>query len=364
MKKYANLFYTRAFKGIIIVIITLLTWSTSGYITELFTLQISNQAAVKNVFTQAFGFSYETSEYVEQEIETAVDYILDYSLGHLKNFNPEEHSSFEDYSYYMSVSNPKYKKTVDYLSGLRGVNYAVVNHSTGIIISSLEEINTAPTGTEIRQLFASDKHPFIIIRNCSNPYYEQSSLPGYVNHVRKKASEFSDNCDLYISFTEGLLFRESTEYFENLHREYTDKVLSLANKILLFSFITISLMIILIKVCGRAEKGGRVIPAISDQLPNDLIIFFLLTIIASAITLYHTSLYMIYKTSVLDGYGLGFRPETYAFRADLTLVTIVYVLCILLCKIKRQRLLGTLWSGSYLCILSELLKKRKEEKKE
>lgn len=362
MKKYRNLFYTRAFKGIILIFIAIITWFNSGYITDMFTLQVTNRAAFKNVFTQPFSFNYEESEYIQQEIETTVDYILDYSLDYSRDFSPDEHSSYEEYDYYMRLSNVKYKAAVDYLGSLRGVSFAVVNHSTGRIISSLKEVHGSATGTEIRHLFASDKHPFIIIRNCSNPYYEQGSLPGYVDHVRKKASEYNDNCDLYISFSDGLCFRETLSYYENLHGEYSEKVFSLMKKIITCSLAIIMLIVILVKVCGRAEKDGRVIPAHSDQLPTDIIILFLLTIIGSASALYHTSLYMIYKTSTIDDYGIGFRPETYAFRADVTLVITVYVMCILLCKIKRQKLLGTLWSGSYTAFLVGLIRKRKEEK--
>ncbi len=361
MKKYVNLFYTRIFKCTVIVVLTVLTWITSGYVTDIFTLQIKNRAALENVFVQPFSFDYESSRYLKAEIENTVDHILDYSLDYSRDFSPDEHLSYEEYNYYMSLSNAKYKATVEYLGSLRGVNFAVVNHSTDKIISNVAEIHSKPSSTEIRHLFAAKEHPFIIIRNCSNPYYEQDSLPGYVDHVRKKASEYSDSCDLYISFTDGLCFREAPSYYEDMHNEYSDKVFFLIKRITVFSLISLLLICFLVKVTGRAEKGGKVIPAFSDHLPSDLIIFFYLTIIASIATLYHTSLYMIYKTSTIDGYGLGFRPETYAFRADVTLVITVYVLCALLCKIKRQKLLGTLYSGSYICLIRNMLKKRKEE---
>ena len=119
-------------------------------------------------------------------------------------------------------------------------------------------------------------------------------------------------------------------------------------------------MVLLVRLSGRAEKNGKIIPSLSDQLPSDLLIVFSLAIIASAGALYHTSLYMIYKTSTIEDYGIGFSPETYALRADITLIITVYVICFLLCKIKRQRLLGTLYSGSYICLIHNMLKKRKE----
>ena len=360
MKKYANLFYTRAFKCIILAFIAVFTWLNSGYITDMFTLQVTNRAAFLNVFTQPFSFNYEESRYVQQETETTIDCILDYCLDYSRDFSPDGSSSYEDYDYYMRLSNTGYKRTVEYLNSLKGVSFAVVNHGTGRIISNIEEIHGAPTGTEIRHLFASETHPYIIIRNCSNPYYEQGSLDGYVDHVRRKASEYPDSCDLYISFTEGLCFRETPAYYEKMHSEYSDKVFSLMNKIITLSVAVISLIVLLVRVCGRAEKGGKVIPAHSDQLPTDIIALFLITIIVCASALYHTSLYMIYKTSTIEDYGIGFRPATYAFRADVTLVITVYVICILLCKIKRQRLLGTLWSGTYTAFLTELIRKRKE----
>ena len=360
MEKYRNLFYTRAFKCIIVTVITVLTWITSGYITEMFNIQVTNHAAVKNVFTQASGFDYETSKYVPQEIENTINCVLDYCLGYSESFRNNSGSSFDDFDYYMRLSNSGYRKTVEYLDSLRGVSFAVVNHTDGIIISNLAEINGSPAATEIRQLFGSGEYPFIIVRNCSNPYYEQGSLSEYVDSIRKKASEYPDNCDLYISFTEGLCFRESPAYYENMHREFSEKVLFLVKRILIFSCFSLALIVLLVRLSGRAEKNGKIIPSLSDQLPSDLLIVFSLAIIASAGALYHTSLYMIYKTSTIEDYGIGFSPETYALRADITLIITVYVICFLLCKIKRQRLLGTLYSGSYICLIHNMLKKRKD----
>ena len=359
--KYRNLFYTRAFKCIIVALISVLTWINSGYVTEMFTLQVTSRGAVLNVFSQLSGFDYETSEYVQQEIESTIDCVLDYGLLYSKSFTDGENSSYESYDYYMRLSNAKYKMTVEYLESLRGVNFAVVNHSTDTIVSSIPEIHNASAGTEIRQLFASDSHPFIIIRSCKNPYYEQGSLSEYVDYVREKAREYPDSFDLYLGFTEGLCFRESIGYYENMHLDFSDTVFSLMKKITVFSLAVIFLISLLVRLSGKAEKGGKIIPSFSDQLPSDLIIFFLLAIIGSAVALYNTSLYMLYKTSTIDGYGLGFRPETYAFRADVTLVIAVYVICALLCKIKRQRMLGTLYSGSYICLIRNMLRKRKEE---
>ena len=361
MTKYRNLFYTRAFKCIILILLSVLTWFNSGYITEMFLMQVTSRAAVENVFSQPFSFDYETSRYVQDEIENTIGCVMDYSLHYARDFSPDEDTSYESYDYYMRLSNAGYKATVEYLGSLRGVNFAVVNHNTDRIISNIPEIHNSPNGREIRSFFASNEHHFIIIRNCSNPYYEQDSLPGYVDYVRKKASEYPDNCDLYISFTEGLCVREDTAYFENMHREFSDRVFSLIKKITAFSFAAIFLICLLVRLSGRAEKGGKIIPSFSDQLPTDLLIFFLVAIICSAVALYQTSLYMLYKTSTIDGYGLGFRPETYAFRADVTLVVIVYILCTLFCKIKRQKHLGTLYSGSYICLIRNMLKKRKEE---
>ena len=360
MKKYSNLFYTRAFKCILLAFITAITWCTSGYITDMFILQVTNRSAVKNVFTQPFSFDYDTSEYKQQEIENTIDCVMDYSLNYSRAFSPDEGSSYEKFDYYMSLGSSKYKSTVEYLKSLKGVNFAVVNHSTDRIVSNISEIQGSSAGTEIRHLFASETHPFIIIRNCSNPYYEQGSLPGYVDHVREKASEYTDNCDLYLSFSEGLLFREDAGYYENMHREISGKVFSLAKKILILSFASFICILTLIKVSGRAEKNGKIIASLTDQLPTDMIIVFEISVIASAVALYNTSLYMIYKTSTIEDYGIGFRPQTYAFRADVTLVIIVYFLCALLCKIKRQKSLGTLYSGSYICFLRNILRKRKE----
>jgi len=358
--KYRNLFYTRAFKSVILIFITVLTWVTSGYVTEMFHMQVTNRAAVKNVFTQPFSFDYETSEYLQQEIETTIDSVLDYSLNYSKNFIPDADSSYEEYDYYMRLSNVGYRKTVEYLESLKGVNFAVVNHSTDKIISNIREIHGASSGTETGTLFRSSNHPFIIIYNCRKPYYEQESLSDYVEHVRKKASEYSDNCDLYISFTEGLCFRETLAYYENMHSEYSDKVFSLSQKIIIFSLASTLLVSLLVKVCGKAEKDGKAIPSLSDRLPTDLILIFELMIIACAIALYHTSLYMIYKTSTIEEYGIGFSSELYALRADITLVIAVHLLCAMLCKIKRQKSLGTLYSGSYICMIAKLLSKNKK----
>ena len=357
-----NLAYSLIFKALLMLLITTFAWISGNRLLIVFSEEIYSPAAFRNVFSQPGGFDYESSHFLKQEIRNTVDCVMEYSLKYMKNYYSDSQTSKQEFDSNMRLSNEGYRNTVAYLESLKGVSFAVVNHDTGIIVSNISELDDSPAGTEIRSFFGNDPNTLIIVRNCKNPYFEQDVMTEYVDYIRERAQQYSDDCDLYISFTEGLEFREDASYYEALHISMTKRVASQAAKFSVYAAITILMIILLIRLSGKAEKNGKIIPGMSDHMPNDLLLIFYAVIGISAIVLFYNSFYMLYKSSTIDSYGLALSPDYYRARANISIVTVVYVLCAAVCKIKRQSRLGTLSDNTCIHQLLCFFKGRKSEK--
>ncbi len=359
MKKYINFAYTFIFKLLLYLMITVCAWNSGTQVIRLISRYIENPAAFLNVFTQGSSFDYESSEYAKQEVRSTVDCVLEYSLKYMKDYNLSENGDKEEYDYYMRLSNEGYKNTAEFLDSLKGVSFAVVNHDTGLIVSNIEKIDGSASGSEIRSLFGDNEDTLLIIRNCKNPYFEQCAMTGYVEYVREKAQDYNDDCDLYISFGESLSFREEPSYYEAIHNSTLDYVSSGFLKCVALTVLTLVLIILLCSVSGKAEKNGKVIPAVTDTIPNDLLLVFYIIIGTSVNALFYNSLYMLFKSATIEDYWFGITPNFYAIRANICLVAFVYIVCAFVCKIKRQKNLNTLITNTYIYRAISMFKSRK-----
>lgn len=428
MKKFINLFYTMTFKLFLFLLMVLLSWFAGSKILDIAELYVEDGTGVRNVMFQHSEFDYESSEYLEDEIETTIESVIAYCL----HFKSDEHSSDNitideeddliytiiylaqshisdniviqsmidsgyveltetenkengveiDGKYYIQTVNEKkifssynehkdefldqyrrliddsYRETAEYIDSLKGVRYAVVNHKTDKIISNIDEIDQKSSGTSIRSCFGNNDKTLLIVRNAKNPCYESGTMSDYVDYVSECAQSYSEDFDLYLSFGDDFVFRNEISHYEKLHNEMYGKVISLFGDIIFFIGITLIVAIALFIVTGRSEKGGKIIPATLDRLPNDIRLILNLIIYVSLSALYENSVYMLLRSARTDGdYWLGISPEFYAIRANASFVIIICVIVATICTIKRQYKLGTLLTNTYIFNLINGFKK-------
>lgn len=358
MKKYRNFIYTASFKGILMLLIVTMAWIATERFLCLYSYSIENPVGIRNVFRQNFSFDYESSAYAEAQVEDTIDRVLEYSLEYMHSKNLEDVNSKEDYDYYLRLSNDGYRELADYLEELEHVSFAVVNHGTGKIVSDIKEIDGAASTAEIRQLFQDKGKYQIIIYNCQNPYFEPGFTEGFVEHVREQAAKYTDRFDLYLSLGNSLELTNDAAYYSKLHTRATELVCQEIINCFIFSALCVAIAIALVSVAGKAEKNGKFIPTITDDLPNDLLLILYIAIAVSVNALYHTSLYMVYKSCTIEDYGLGFSPELYEFRAKVCMSVFAMIITVFACKIKRQKKLGTLTTNTYIYRFYSVIKQK------
>ena len=301
---------------------------------------------------QGDSFEYESSEYVRSEVTTAIDHILSFYFDY-KDKNDEKSLSYFgrreiSTESLIHVIEDDYKQSLEYLDSLDDVSFAIVNHDNKRIFSNIINIDGKSSGTQLRSFFGNNDSTVLIVRNAQNPYYEKGTMEEYVGYVSECAAAYTDNFDLYICFGDDLLFRFDESHYESLHFNMKKEITRIFVPMLIFINLTTASMFLMMLLAGRSEKGGKIIPAALDRIPNDLRITLHIIILISLMTVFDDYIYMLHLGFISEGdYFLGISPDFYKIIANICIVVLTYVLLAMLCTIKRQSKLRTLFSNTY-----------------
>lgn len=339
MKWIPNLFYTIWSKIFIVLLVTFFMLQTSICLADSTVMLRENPTAVRNTLAQWDNYNYKTSEYLRNEVETAIDNIMQYSLYYRRDTVSNDQ--------FIVNGDDHYRDIVLKLESYENFRYALVNHTTNRIISNIPEINYQESSVNIRSYFPETSEALLIVRDAHNPYYETGTMTDYNNYIQELAKSYEDHFDLYMYFGEDFSFVADSEVFEETHI----KTLARVKKSTRLSFVYIAvaalLFAFLLAVTGRYEASGEIRPGISDTLANDIKLLLFSMIIMSMVTLYKNSLYMAVRAKTLDLF-LSYSSDFYILRAYVSLIVSSCIIMAACCTIKRQYQLGTLFTNTYI----------------
>ncbi len=339
MKRFCNLFYTLTAKIFIVVCLLFFAWQTSICFAETTVLYRENDTALKNVFAQWDNYDYKTSFYLHDAIEEAIDMVTEYSLYY--------HRDITDETQTIVNADDNYKAITQKISSYNDFRFAVVNHTTGRIVSNIDAINYKDSGTALRGHFTGEEDCLLIIRNSHNPYYESGTIIEYTEYVKELAGNYDDNFDLYIYFGDGFSFALGNEDYEETHNSVLQRVKKVTVLSAVYLIAAGVLFVILLLISGKNELGGKVYPGLSDRLPNDLKLLLFSIVVISMTALYENSLYMALRADAYDMWP-SFSAEFYIIRSYLAMIVNVCIILSSGCTIKRQYRLGTLFTNTYI----------------
>lgn len=409
MKKFVNIFYTMQGKTIVTILILVCAWLMNSGLTNIFSLYDEDRTAFKNVLIQADDFDYQSSYFLQDEIEKAITDVLEYSLSYHRNGDIHESATISDDAImylaegfvknktvnrifisesfillteceedlseveidgkfytqrvnydkihssdtsvdfgeiYKRATDEDYDKIVSHLNALNNFSFAVVNHKTHVIISNIPSLNGQAPGVSVRSFFPEGN--LLIVRDAKTPYSESGTMVEYVSFVGEQAKNYTDNFDLYISFGDNMEFAGDSEKFSHRHEATLNEIKDNLFSIVIFLCIIIVLFALLLTVAGRREKGGRVYPSLTDKLPNDINLLFCLVVIISMVALYENSINMFLRASDLEDYWFNLSPKYYLLRSNICIVVLFYDLTAFAGTLKRQIGCGTLISNTYI----------------
>lgn len=339
MKRFLNLFYTMWSKVIIVIILLALMLGASMCFAETTVLYRENDTALKNVYIQWENYNYETSVYLRHSIEEAIDIVTEYSLYY--------HRDITDDSQVIKNADDNYKIIKQKLSMYKDFHYAVVNYSSGRIVSDIEALRYKDIGEDVRSFFKGSEENMLIIRDAHNPYFESGTMTDYTEYVKSVAKSYEDNFDLYIYFGEDFSFAAELQDYEKLHNSFLTRVRYVTVMSAVLIIASTLFFIVLLIVSGKTEPGGKVYQGLSDRLPNDLKLLLYVIVIASMTALYENSLYMALRTDTYDVW-FSLSAEFYILRSYIAMLVNVCILLSIGCTLKRQYRLGTLLTNTYI----------------
>lgn len=339
MKRLSNLCYTIGAKIFLVLIIWFLSWQTSVCFAETTVLYLENDTALRNVWYQWENFDYRSSVYLQDEVEEAIDMVLEYCLYY--------HRDITDKNQTIISADEDYKRITDRLSSYKDFSFAVVNHTTGRIVSDIEEINYKKSGTAVRQFFSGREDCMLIIRNSHNPYYENGTTTEYNEYAINATMTYSDNFDLYIYFGEDFSFAAELEDYQAIHQRFLERVKTVTVMAAVYLLLVSAVFALLLIIAGKNEPSGKIYPGLSDRLPNDAKLLLFTIVIISMTALYENSLYMAQRADEYDIWPV-FSSEFYIFRSYVAMIVNVSIIVCLGCTFKRQYKLGRLFTNTYI----------------
>ncbi|MGN0448017.1 MAG: hypothetical protein ACI4GC_05670 [Acutalibacteraceae bacterium] len=356
MKNFISIFYTLPSKIILFILIFIFSFVFSANIINYFTLYNLDKTAFVNVVKQNKNFDYLSSEFYENEIETSIKNVTTLCMKYDELFSFKKGSA--EFERFINESSTALKDIFAYIENTHGLEFAVVNHDTKKIYSSIEQINLKSSDFDIRSFFSGDETNLLIARNCKSPYNERGTLQGYNEKIRDEALKYTDDFDLYIFLGNeddfDLKVKESLERHNAALEKFEEKNIST----LLYFFITVFLGIILIIIAGKNEPKGKIYPGELDKVPNDLLFTVLIILIICLNSLFNTSIYMIFQINDVDPeFWLGVSSNFYLDRAKVCICITIMAVIIGACSFKRQRRMGTLVKNTYLYRLYKSVKR-------
>ena len=208
MKNAVNLLYTTVFKSMIFIFCMVFSWCTAAQTMDITQCFIRDDVSAANVFLQWDSFDYKQSLHLEKEIEATIENILLNSLKYKSEDFIASHESDRDFhtlDYYLRLSDEEYRNNVEYLESLRYVDYAVVNHDTDMIISSLEAADGQKSDFAVRSCFSQQDDSLVVILNAKNPLFEKGTMSDYSDFVTACAENYENDFDLSIKRIEEIV---------------------------------------------------------------------------------------------------------------------------------------------------------------
>ena len=292
MKSLLNLFYTRAFKIILSVLLFVAAYFVGECQLEYFHLYNEDRISFRNAVVQIDSFDYENSYYMRETVETTVEDIVILSTDYSDIF--EKAMSAEEFiEYYVSIGDSKFLEIYDSLKSVSGIRFAFVNHTDKIIYSNIEELNGQPNSADVRRHFGAPGKNLMIARSCKTPYFETNTFIRYADYVRELAEKYNINFDLYIYFGDEASFNADAKRCEDLHFSMRRQLEKLNDTIAVLIAVVVFLGLCLVAVTGRREYRGKVYPSFINRLPNDLIVIIFTTVLGCIVSIYRTAFYMV-----------------------------------------------------------------------
>lgn len=417
---FRNSVYLTSSKAIITILIAALTFFCASQVLAVIVLYTKEEPYVVNAFTQGPRFNYEKSEPFKEEVKCAFENILTYSLRYqdpdgfsnpdmirfiveeenencqkqiktvteILRYQIEHNKVEEEYikdgfvslgsggaytieeaaieKYYEEkygelIESRKrvdedYNAVVSYIEKLNSVYYAVFDRENNRLVSN------APVSTnEEAQNYFSSLENCLMVFNSKSPYYVPGSLQNLFPVVQELSSEFSENFDLFVSFSGGLVFNDNCKGIESKYHEVYSVVAKRLILTAVFALFGIGLAVLLLRISGHREHKGAIKYALSDRLPNDLHILVHALIAASMLILTENSVYLILNPH-LNTTWLTLSPEYFVIRAEVCSVIFVLFTLAAICCIKRHWLHKTLFTNTVIYKIFDSVKKIKKEK--
>lgn len=339
MRTFCNLFYTVTSKVIIVLSLLILSWQLSTCFSANTVLYRENSTALKNVYSQWDNYNYETSVYLNTAVEEAIDNVMQYSLYY--------HRDSTDENTPILSADDNYRLICHEISSYRDFKFAIVNHTTGRIVSNIPDISYAEAGINVRSFFEGDESFLLAIRDAHNPYFESGSITDYNDYITKMSDSYRDTFDLYIYFGDNFCFLPGFEEFEETHNTVLSRVKEVTALSVVYIVIMAILFVLLLLLAGKNEVGGKVYPGLSDRLPNDLKLLLYIIVILSMAALYENSLYMAIRA---DNYDIwpSYSPDFYIARSHFSIIVNSSIILSAGCTLKRQYRLGTVFTNTYI----------------
>ena len=363
MKNIFNLFFTLPAKIIMSVIFFVLSLVIANCQVDYFTLYKQDNESFINVMAQVDAFDYESSHYYKNSVRGTVENVTLLCMNYSEIFSGE--STVEEIlSHYSSIGDRGFLRAYDFLSDIKGLRFAVVNHDRKTIYSNITDINGLDSSENIRNRFAEDGISPLIVHSCKNPYFATDAFIEFSEDIRECADKYNEDFDLYISFGDENSFKEKEAFCRERHFDMRGKIEKLNNKILIHAVFIVLLSVILITVTGKQEKGGKTYPTVMNRLPNDLVALMYGTVLLCLSSLYRTAIGMLLAHGdELDAFWFTRSEEFYTSRVKLCMIIFFCAGLNLICILKRQYKMGTLLSNTYISSQLESFRRLKNTDK-
>lgn len=360
MKNKLNLFYTLPAKAALSVIFFVLSIVIADCQVEYFALYKQDNESFVNAIAQVDAFDYETSHYYKNTVRGTVENVTLMCMNYSGIFSGES-TAEEILSHYSSIGDTGFLRAYDFLSGCRGLHFAVVNHDRKKIYSDIADINGLSSSTDIRRYFGKADRNLLIARSCRNPCFATVTFIDFAEDIRRCAEKYDEDFDLYISFGDEAVYAENEARYEKLHFEMREKIEKLNDKIISYSLLLLFVGTMLMTVTGKREMNGKTYGTVMNRLPNDMLLFMYGTVLLCLSSLYRTSLDMLLTHGgELGAFWFARSEEFYTNRIKLCIVIFFCAGLNLLCILKRQYKMGMLFRNTYLYHFVENLKRFKK----
>lgn len=348
MKNFLALFFSMPAKIIMVILLFINSLFIGNIQLKYFTYFNEDNESFVNAITQIDSFNYESSHYFRNSVKNTIENITLFSMEYSEIFQ-QDVSAEKFLAYCSSIGDTTFPRAYEQLKGMKGLRFALINHSEHKIYSNIKEINGKDSSLNVRKHFGEGGKTLLIARSCKNPYFATDRYIDYAEHIRNCAEKYEDNFDLYISFGTEKDFNEKEAFYRELHFNMREKIEKLNDTIAILAALAVLIIIVILTVTGKSEPGGKTYPTIMNRLPNDLLILIYGIVLACIITLYRTAASMLVSHgNELDEFWFTHSIGFYENRIRFCVVIFVCAATNIICILKRQYKMGTLVKNTFI----------------